>query len=800
MSALWRISNTMMVVNFSSIYHLDMLFSAGAASYLLHLGARQIFYHVSLRAKGVPMEFIATCPTGFEALLAQELTELHTPGVRALTGQVSFSGELADAYRVCLWSHLASRILCVLGRFPSTNSDELYAGISAIAWEDHISPASTIAIKAHGTNAQLKNTQFIAQRAKDALVDRLFSRRGTRLSVDTHSPDIRLDIRLHKDHATCAIDLVGDPLFNRGWELAPAAYRAIQPLRADYAAALLAAGGWKNICCQEEPALVSLFAGSGNLFVEATTLAAHVSPSVLRSSWAHRLWLAGEQSCWESLFDVARASQEKLAGTPITLFGWDERGGWEQLSRQTLRAAGIHASGEPFLALYTKAAKERLAAAQAAGSLVVLDTTAYSRSGFAGEVRAISAGSAVADSLHDRTLVSLSASEMLPKLLGRTPATRIATKLGQAQGAIEVFEPEQNPVHTQAKVRDTQVGLVVSNSEQFAARLAKVYKQRRKWTAREDISCYRLYDADLPDYNVAVDLYEVHFPRGKGEGPAQRWAYISEYAPPKSVDAELARQRLFDVVSLVGAVCEIEPSHIALRTRERSRGGSQYGKTTATGSARALPHTYEGGLAFEVNFSDYLDTGLFLDHRETRALVREAAKKISAGGHFCNLFAYTGSATCYAADGGATHTTTVDMSNTYLSWAKRNMELNGFTERTHEFVQADVLRWINDERHSSHRYELVFCDPPTFSNSSRMGRRSFDVQRDHVELLIGVSRILTRDGMAIFSCNLRNFTPDLDALAKAGVSLVDITKQTIPPDFERNQRIHHCYELRRVRP
>ena len=195
---------------------------------------------------------------------------------------------------------------------------------------------------------------------------------------------------------------------------------------------------------------------------------------------------------------------------------------------------------------------------------------------------------------------------------------------------------------------------------------------------------------------------------------------------------------------------------------------------------RRLPLIEEGGLTFAVNFNDYLDTGIFLDHRITRGLVREHAKNAR---YFLNLFAYTGTATCYAADAGVEETVTVDLSNTYLDWAERNMEQNGFVGPQHHFVRADVMSWIRDMRETRNRWDLIFCDPPTFSNSSKMGHRTWDVQRDHVELLIGLSRLLTREGEAIFSCNLRTFRPDTEELARAGVVLTDITEQTIPEDF-----------------
>jgi 23S rRNA (guanine2445-N2)-methyltransferase / 23S rRNA (guanine2069-N7)-methyltransferase len=204
----------------------------------------------------------------------------------------------------------------------------------------------------------------------------------------------------------------------------------------------------------------------------------------------------------------------------------------------------------------------------------------------------------------------------------------------------------------------------------------------------------------------------------------------------------------------------------------------------------------EGGLRFEIDLSSRLDTGIFLDHRDTRALLQQRANGQAA----LNLFAYTGTASAFMAAGGATSVTTVDLSATYLAWAQRNMERNRFKAARYRYEQADALRWVQEHRHDdpADKYGLIFVDPPTFSNSARMGRRSWDVQRDHAELLIAVSRLLVPGGVAVFSTNLRTFKPDTAPLTKAGVALEDIANQTIPPDFERNRKIHHCYLVTRA--
>ena len=328
------------------------------------------------------------------------------------------------------------------------------------------------------------------------------------------------------------------------------------------------------------------------------------------------------------------------------------------------------------------------------------------------------------------------------------------------------------------------MSVLVPASDQYAARLSKMVKQRGKWANREDVSCYRLYDADLPDYAVTVDLYE-----GCAATPG-RWVVMSEYAAPREIDENVAARRLADALAITPRVLGVDPEDVFLKVRRRAKGGSQYAEHVRQGRTALVE---EGGLIFEVNFSDYLDTGLFLDHRMVRSMIRDMAPRT----RFLNLFAYTGTATCYAADGDAFQTTTVDLSKTYLEWARRNMEQNGFAGPEHEFVQADVMPWIAEQRHTQNRWDLIYIDPPTFSNSARMRGQGFDVQDDHAELLIGASRLLVRGGTIVFSCNLRGFTPDVEKLERAGVAIRDITEGTIPEDYKRNAKIHHCYIVKR---
>jgi 23S rRNA (guanine2445-N2)-methyltransferase / 23S rRNA (guanine2069-N7)-methyltransferase len=312
---------------------------------------------------------------------------------------------------------------------------------------------------------------------------------------------------------------------------------------------------------------------------------------------------------------------------------------------------------------------------------------------------------------------------------------------------------------------------------------------RGKWARRAGVSCYRVYDADLPDYAVAIDHYQ-----GAANTPdaGQSWLHIAEYAPPSHIDEQKAAQRLATVLLTAPAVLGVPTANVFLKQRKHSKGGEQY---QGGAPARVTPHLVEeDGLVFEVDLSSRLDTGIFLDHRLTRALLRERA----SGTDCLNLFAYTGTASVHMAAGGARSVTTVDLSHTYLDWARRNMERNRFTGDAYRFEQADVLAWAQEHRHDAEKYGLIFADPPTFSNSARMGSRVWDVQRDHAEMLIALSRMLAPGGAVVFSCNLRSFKPDVAMLTKARVVIEDITARTIPPEFERNPKIHRCYLVTRA--
>lgn len=610
------------------------------------------------------------------------------------------------------------------------------------------------------------------------------------------------------------------------------------------------------------PVLIDACCAGGGVVLEAASILADRAPGLERRNWGFQSWSEHDAATWRELLNEADRRAELAKGRVARIVATDPFGDAVACARRILKAAGLADRvifAQPDL---DKISRKLMMPACCGGEprgFVFLDTTETAISKMSRVLdlaTSLHAGACGADPvrtmLSTMPTVALTRDDLLIRTLGE-PARSLrvmpnneeaelavfsaangAISAGEGNVAAEDSMPAEDAVESSVapSPATTLIDLgdgkpcpvLIPESEQFARRLRKVAKLRRKWAQREGVTCYRVYDADLPDYSAAIDLYE-----GSATTPG-RWLVIAEYAAPREVDPSLAEARLLDILTLAPRILQVEPDNVFAKARIRSRGGSQYGKqaggTSPSGQhgkggkprggrggsasnrpsqgagsgtpsdirTRRLPLIEEGGLTFAVNFNDYLDTGIFLDHRITRGLVREHAR---GKRFFLNLFAYTGTATCYAADAGVEETVTVDLSNTYLDWAERNMEQNGFVGPDHHYVRADVMSWIRDMRQTRNRWDLIFCDPPTFSNSSKMGRRTWDVQRDHVELLVGLSRLLSREGEAIFSCNLRTFRPDIEELARAGVVLTDITDETIPEDFARNKKIHHCYLVKR---
>ncbi len=730
--------------------------------------------------------YFATAPAGLELLLVKELQALGAGQVREARGGVYFDGTQRTAYQACLWSRLANRILQPLTRFPAVDGDELYAGIRQVDWHEHLDTTATFAVDFVSSRSTMTHTLYGAQRVKDGIADHFRERYGVRPSVDTARPDVRINVYLDRDQATVSIDLSGDSLHRRGYRLDGGK----APLKENLAAALLLRAGWPAVMT-EGGSLIDPMCGSGTLLIEAAWMAGDHAPGLLREYQGFLGWKQHDAALWQSLREEAiERSREGLARLPA-ISGYDvdtrvirmaadniERAGLsEQLRIESRQATTIRPVTPPGLILVNPPYGERLGDQEQLAALYT-DFGSHLKQHFQDWKLGVFTGNPeLAFKLGIRALryYSLYNGPIECRLFNFeiTPERFFTPRT--ADTPVQAPDPQQKWL-SQVRQRIQETG----GAEMFANRIRKNLKHLGRWARQQGITCYRLYDADLPEYAVAVDIYQ---------GTSCR-ILVQEYQAPASVDPRKAEDRLIDALAALPGVLELPLEQIHFRVRRRQKGVAQYEKLAEAGRFHAVS---EGGHRFWVNFEDYLDTGLFLDHRLTRQRLQELAR----GRRFLNLFAYTGSATVYAIKGGAVSSTTVDMSRTYLDWAARNLALNDLGGAQHELIQADCLEWLEEARHQRHQYDLIFLDPPTFSTSKRM-ETTLDIQRDHVDLIGRTLRLLSPDGILIFSTNCRQFRFETERLPFA-VSK-NISQETLPRDYARNPRIHQCQEIRWLAP
>ena len=716
-----------------------------------------------------PLTFFAPCAKGLEYLLVEELRGLGAEQVREALAGVHFSGTLETGYRACLWSRLASRVLLRLSEFPATDEAALYAGVQQIDWSEHLSEHGTLAVHANLHASHLDHARYAAQKVKDAVVDQFRERTGLRPSVDTEQPDLRISLSLRRNIAAVFIDLAGESLHRRGWR----GVQVAAPLKETLACAVLLRGQWPAISTQGG-ALVDPMCGSGTLLIEAALMSADVAPGLERELFGFQYWRGHDAALWQHLLDEAQARAERgRAALTARFFGFDLDPEAVAISRTNLAQAGL----DDVVSIECRPVAQLQAPEAATPGLVVCNPP-YDERLAADAALYRQLGEALKRSFSGWRAAILVADGELSRALGLRPEKRYALHNGALACELLRIDDIQPPASGTPVVTERPLG---EGAQMVANRLRKNLRALRKWREREGVECFRAYDADLPEYAAAIDVYRG-VPEESPQSPPEIWLHVQEYQAPASIPEDVARQRLTDLVRAAMAVFELPRSRIAVKTRQRGKGGSKYGRFDARG--RFL-WVREGGAQLRVNLFDYLDTGLFLDHRPLRLrLAREAQ-----GRHVLNLFCYTGAASVQAGIGGARSTTSVDLSATYLEWAVQNLARNGLSGQEHRLVQADVMQWLAAERG---RYDLVFCDPPTFSNSARAA--DFDVQREHATLIRACIARLSAHGVLIFSNNFRRFRMDPALLEEFDVR--DIRESTLDPDFAREPRIHGAWEIR----
>ncbi|SDT43361.1 23S rRNA m(2)G-2445 methyltransferase [Pseudomonas asplenii] len=730
-------------------------------------------------------ELFLTCPKGLEGLLLEEAIGLGLEEAREHTSAIRGQASMETAYRLCLWSRLANRVLLVLKRFAMKDAEDLYHGVLDVDWQDHMLADGTLAVEFSGHGSGIDNTHFGALKVKDAIVDKLRTPSGARPSIDKVSPDLRIHLRLDRGEAILSLDLSGHSLHQRGYRLQQGA----APLKENLAAAVLIRAGWPRIAA-EGGALADPMCGVGTFLVEAAMIAADIAPNLNRIHWGFDAWLGHVPAVWKKVHAEAEARAEAgLAKPPLWIRGYEADPRLIQPGRNNVERAGL----SDWIKIYQgEVGTFEPRPDQNQKGLVICNPPYGERLG--DEASLLYLYQNLGERLRQACLNWEAAVFTGAPDLGKRMGIRSHKQYAFWNGALPCklllikVSPDQfvTGERRTAEQRQAERDLVEAGEEapiaapaseparlseggqMFANRLQKNLKQLGKWTKREGVDCYRIYDADMPEYALAIDLYHD-------------WVHVQEYAAPKSVDPEKAQARLFDALAAIPQALNVDKNRVIIKRRERQSGTRQYERQGAQGK---FTEVNEGGVKLLVNLTDYLDTGLFLDHRPMRLRIQKEA----AGKRFLNLFCYTATASVHAAKGGARTTTSVDLSKTYLDWARRNLSLNGFSDKN-RLEQGDVMAWLEGNRDE---FDLIFIDPPTFSNSKRM-EGVFDVQRDHVQLLDLAMARLAPGGVLYFSNNFRKFQLEENLTARYAVE--EISGQTLDPDFARNSKIHRAWKI-----
>jgi len=747
-------------------------------------------------------QYFASCPKGLEGLLKTELESMGLTGTRETVAGVYFEGELKDAYRACLWTRLANKVLLPLGRWDIKTGDDLYEAAISIPWQEHIKPQGTLLVDFVGTNDAIRNSQFGALKIKDAVVDCIRQHAGLRPNIDKQDPDLRINARLSRDKLVISLDLCGQSLHRRGYRTSQGA----APLKENLAAAILMRAGWPEIAAQGG-ALIDPMCGSGTILIEAAFMAADRAPGLLRAGFNLERWQQHDSDAWAELLDEAKARYRAgIANGLPEIRGYDEDPRVLRAAESNIAMAGM----EEFVRITKKSVCDFVKPThrQLDHGLLITNPPYGERLGDVTELGPLyrQLGDKCREELQGWKAAVFTGNPELGRQMGLRASKRYKLFNGALPSELILIDVEESSyVNAPPESLDATKAELKGGAEMLANRLKKNLKQMGKWVKREGVDAYRLYDADMPEYSAAIDIY--------GD-----YVHVQEYMAPKTIDEEKAIERFKEIQKAVPVALNVQPENISYKQRRRTRGKTQYEKqdssnrqgqghkasgavakdAPAVGSAwgkwEAATEVemgdncftvMEGQAELKINLWDYLDTGLFLDHRPLRLRIADMAR----GKRFLNLFCYTATASVHAAMGGAKETVSVDMSKTYIKWAEDNFKLNNMDLSRHRLEQADCFKWLSECREG---FDVIMLDPPSFSNSKRM-EGVLDVQRDHVQMIKRCMELLTPGGTLLFSNNLRSFKLDDDALTAFAVE--NISRQTLDVDFKRHPKIHQCWSI-----
>lgn len=715
------------------------------------------------------MIFFAVTSANQNDLVEIEARNAGSENVKVTGGGVFFTGDIKVGYRFCLWSRSATRVMVLFNQKEISSIDEFYQYTSTLPWENYLTPQSTFSISETVSDCSwLRNTHYASVRLKDAIVDRIREKcDGERPTVDLDNPDICFHLHINRDLVSFYLDFSGKALSHRGYRRAQT--KAV--LSEFLASSLLSRSQFlKN---EETKVLLDPFCGSGTICIEAALWASKTAPGLIdvdRFAFFKLPFFDQEawQEVWQDADDQQTTPQKKI-------IGWDIDPRAIEIAKKNARAAGVDQYIEFKVKDFLTTTVDDIPKEK---GCIVTDPpygfrlnesdqdTKKLYSSMGKVITTVFEGWNASILCGDKSLLSYV--DMKPDRVNTLYNGGIECQL--AHYYVYTAQEKQALIDKAIAKREQRLSEPLTPGAQMAAnRLKKNLEALKPLMQEQKVSCYRIYDADMPEYSAAIDMYE-----GK-------YISLQEYQAPATIDPEAAQRRLNELIMATERVTGIDLENIYVKQRSIQHGKNQY---TRWGKTDKFYIIHEGGHKFMVNFADFLDTGIFLDHRPARNLIQSMAE----GKRFLNLFCYTATCTVYAAAGGALSTVSVDASGTYLDWAQKNMKLNGFDSLNHFYYMDDCMRYLSSNRD---QFDLIFCDPPTFSNSK--SRDTFNVQYDHSNLIKACMAHLSKDGVLIFSTNFTKFK--FDEYLKTLYKVEDISLQTIGADFERNQKIHYCYKI-----
>ncbi|MDX9800076.1 MAG: bifunctional 23S rRNA (guanine(2069)-N(7))-methyltransferase RlmK/23S rRNA (guanine(2445)-N(2))-methyltransferase RlmL [Spirochaetia bacterium] len=744
--------------------------------------------------------YFVTCPSGFEYQLGRELEKIVSVKPLQKQGGAEFQGTFRDGQKVCLWSRTAGKVLLALEDFYAPDENEIYSRAKVIKWPDFFSPEKTIAVDTTSLSRKFNNASYLSLLVKDGISDHFRAVYDKRPDVDRENPDIRINLFTARDRCTISLDISGGSLHQRGYRQKGGQ----APLKENLAAALLERAGWDKMS-SESAGFIDPMCGSGTFLIEAAMIATDTAPGFLRKEYSFKHLKQFKKDEWEKL--LAEAAEKRKPGNikPGQIQGFDIDSDAVKTALLNIKAAGF--SG--LIDVKRKDIKElqKPSISTAKPGLIAVNLPYGMRLGEDEELSGLYnlAGEKFRTLFDGWKVLALSGSQELSRELGMKPLQVNTVYNGPIKCVSGIFAvssryreqtdntvipendfPSSVPDSTdssgssdkhQEDGTESRIASAsgtkeksVYYSEMLANRLKKNIKSLRKWKEKEGISCYRIYDADMPEYSAAIDIY------------GDNHLHIQEYAPPPEIPESKSEKRFQDIVYTAEKVTGIPRKEISLRQRKRQKEGEKYKRISSSGKFDTIN---EGGLSFCVNFHDYLDTGIFLDHRIIRGMIRE----ISSERKFLNLFSYTGTASVYAAKGGASLTVSVDANAAYCEWTERNFKANNLSLSANKIIKSDFMEFLESDRG---KYDIIFIDPPTFSNS-KSRRDIFVIQDNHTELIKKASEKLLQNGIIIFSSNFKKFKLD-DSIVE-NFSVDDITEKTVSPDFSRRGFARKCWVI-----